>query len=79
MAFRHDRYADLMRQWMRRSRDVIAQRIDGVSPRAIDAVQEGLGLQRWLAPDEVTEDVVRHVFQALIPVPPNPPSAPEQE
>lgn len=79
LAFRHPRYADLMRQWMGRSRDAIARRIDGVNPRVVDAVQEGLGLQRWLAPDEVTEDVVRHVFQVLIPIPPNPPSAPEQE
>ncbi|MBB1513354.1 TetR family transcriptional regulator [Tessaracoccus sp. MC1627] len=79
LAFRQERYADLMRQWMRRSRDAIAQRVDGVSPRAIDAVQEGLGLQRWLAPDEVTEDIVRHVFLALIPEPPTQPSAPEQE
>lgn len=79
LAFRHPRYAGLMRQWMGRSRDAIARRIDGVNPRVVDAVQEGLGLQRWLAPDEVTEDVVRHVFQVLIPIPPNPPSAPEQE
>ena len=79
LAFRQDRYADLLRQWMRRSSAVIARRVVGVSPRAIDAVQEGLGLQRWLAPDEVTEDVVRDVFRALIPDPETPPPVPEQE
>ena len=79
LAFRQERYADLLRQWMRRSSTVIARRIVGVSPRAIDAVQEGLGLQRWLAPDEVTEDVVRDVFRALIPDPETPPPVPEQE
>lgn len=79
LAFRQERYADVLRQWMRRSSTVIARRIVGVSPRAIDAVQEGLGLQRWLAPDEVTEDVVRDVFRALIPDPETPPPVPEQE
>ena len=79
LAFRQERYADLLRQWMRRSSAVIARRVVGVSPRAIDAVQEGLGLQRWLAPDEVTEDVVRDVFRALIPDPETPPPVPEQE
>lgn len=79
LAFRHPRYADLLRQWMGRSRDAIARRIDGVNPRVLDAVQEGLGLQRWLLPDELTDDDIRHVFQALIPAPPTPPSATEQE
>lgn len=79
LAFRHPRYADLMRQWMGRSRDAIARRIDGVNPRVLDAVQEGLGLQRWLQPDQLTDDDIRHVFQALIPATPTQPSAPEQE
>lgn len=79
LAFRHPRYADLLRQWMGRSRDAIARRIDGVNPRVLDAVQEGLGLQRWLLPDELTDADVRDVFDALIPAPPTPPSAPEQE
>ena len=79
LAFRHPRYADLMRQWMGRSRDAIARRIDGVNPRVLDAVQEGLGLQRWLQPDQLTDDDIRHVFQALIPATPTPPSSPEQE
>jgi DNA-binding transcriptional regulator YbjK len=75
LAFRETRYADLMRQWMGRSRDAIARRIDGVNPRVLDAVQEGLGLQRWLLPDELTADDVRHVFHALIPDPPVGPRA----
>ena len=79
LAFRHPRYADLMRQWMGRSRDAIARRIDGVNPRVLDAVQEGLGLQRWLQPDQLTDDDIRHVFQALIPATPTQPSAPEPE
>ena len=79
LAFRHPRYADLMRQWMGRSRDAIARRIDGANPRVLDAVQEGLGLQRWLQPDQLTDDDIRHVFQALIPATPTQPSAPEQE
>ena len=79
LAFRHPRYADLMRQWMGRSRDAIARRIDGANPRVLDAVQEGLGLQRWLQPDQLTDDDIRHVFQALIPATPTPPSSPEQE
>ena len=79
LAFRHPRYADLLRQWMGRSRDAIARRIDGVNPRVLDAVQEGLGLQRWLLPDELTDADVRDVFDALIPATPTPPSSPEQE
>ncbi|MHA6526063.1 TetR/AcrR family transcriptional regulator [Tessaracoccus sp. G1721] len=79
LAFRETRYADLMRQWMGRSRDAIARRIDGVNPRVLDAVQEGLGLQRWLLPDELTADDVRHVFHALIPDPSDPPVGPYQE
>ncbi len=75
LAFRHPRYADLLRQWMGRSRDAIARRIDGVNPRVLDAVQEGLGLQRWLLPDELTDDDIRQVFHALIPAPHTPPSA----
>ena len=79
LAFRQDRYADLLRQWMGRSREAIARRIDGVNPRVLDAVQEGLGLQRWLLPDELTDDDIRQVFHALIPAPHTPPSSPEQE
>lgn len=73
LAFRQRRYAELMRQWMGRSRDAIARRIDGVNPRVLDAVQEGLGLQRWLMPDELTDDDIRQVFRALIPAPPTQP------
>ncbi|MHA6513814.1 TetR/AcrR family transcriptional regulator [Tessaracoccus sp. Z1128] len=76
LAFRHPRYADLMRQWMGRSRDAIARRVEGISARVVDAIQEGLGLQRWLAPGEVTEDDVRRVFAALIPAPADPPVGP---
>jgi DNA-binding transcriptional regulator YbjK len=52
LAIRDDRYAELMRQWMRRAKD---------------AVQEGIGLQRYFLPQEFTEDVVRRTLHDPIP------------
>lgn len=74
LAFRHDRYRDLMRQWMNRASEAIARRIDGVSPRVVDAVHVGLGLHHWLLPDNLPEGLVRGVFEALIPEPTDPSS-----
>ena len=67
LAIRDERYADLMRQWMRRAKDAISRHIHGVSGHVIDAVQEGIGLQRYFLPQEFTEDVVRRTLHDLIP------------
>jgi len=67
LAFRQERYAGLMRQWMRRSKDAIERDVDGVSGHAIDAVQQGLTLQRHFLPEEFGEDVVRHTLSCLLP------------
>jgi DNA-binding transcriptional regulator YbjK len=67
LAIRDERYAELMRQRMRRAKDAIARHIHGVSGHVIDAVQEGVGLQRYFMPREFTEDVVRRTLHALIP------------
>jgi DNA-binding transcriptional regulator YbjK len=67
LAFRHERYADLMRQWMRKARDVISRNIDEERAHVIDAVQEGLGLHRYFLPEEFGEDIIRHVLFDLVP------------
>ncbi|MFD4604226.1 TetR/AcrR family transcriptional regulator [Streptomyces sp. NPDC058464] len=67
LAIRDERYAELMRQWMRRAKDAISRHIHGVSGHVIDAVQEGIGLQRYFLPQEFTEDVVRRTFHDLTP------------
>jgi hypothetical protein len=67
IAANRERYAELMRQWMRRAKDAIARHIHGVSGHVIDAVQEGIGLQRYFLPQEFTEDVVRRTLHDLIP------------
>jgi DNA-binding transcriptional regulator YbjK len=69
LAFRQERYAELMRQWMRRARAAIARYLPSASAPVIDAVQEGLGLHRSLLPEDYTEDVVRRTLHALIPGP----------
>jgi len=67
LAIRDERYAELMRRWMRRARDAIGRHVHGVSGHVIDAVQEGIGLQRYFLPEEFTEDVVRRTLHDLIP------------
>lgn len=67
LAFRDERYAELMRQWMRRAKDAIERQVDGVSGHVVDAVQEGLTLQRYFLPEEFGEDVVRRTLSALRP------------
>ncbi len=79
LAFRLERYADLLRHWMHRSRAVIEARVPGVDGRVIDAVQEGLGIQRFPLPEEVTEGVVRGVFSALLSTSPAAGSPTHQE
>jgi len=66
LAFRQERYAELMRQWMRRARAAISRYLPSASAPVIDAVQEGLAWQRALLPDDYTEDVVRRTLHALI-------------
>ncbi|WP_265520528.1 TetR/AcrR family transcriptional regulator [Oerskovia flava] len=66
LAFRDERYAELVRDWMRRAQGFFAGRIEGVEPHVLDAVQEGLGLHRWFMPEVFTEDVVRGTFRALL-------------
>jgi len=70
LAFRQERYAELMRQWMRRARAAISRYLPSASAPVIDAVQEGLAWQRALLPDDYTEDVVRRTLHALIEGPP---------
>lgn len=67
LAFRDERYAELMRQWMRRAKDAIERQIGGVSGHVVDAVQEGLTLQRYFLPEDFSEDVVRTTLCALLP------------
>ena len=67
LAFRDERYAELMRQWMRRAKDAIERQVDTVSGHVVDAVQEGLTLQRYFLPEEFGEDVVRRTISALLP------------
>jgi TetR/AcrR family transcriptional regulator, regulator of biofilm formation and stress response len=66
LAIRDERYAEMMRQWMRRSRDAIARHVHGISGHVVDAVQEGIGLQRYFLPREFSEDVVRRTIYELI-------------
>ena len=67
LAFRHERYAELMRQWMRRAKDVIEGQVDAMSGHVVDAVQEGLTLQRYFLPEEFSEAVVRRTLCTLLP------------
>lgn len=67
LAFRDERYADLMRQWMHRARAAIARNFPLASAPVIDAVQEGIGLHRSLLPQDYPEDVVRRTLHALLP------------
>jgi len=67
LAIRDERYAALMRQWTRHAKDAISRHIHGVSGHVIDAVQEGIGLQRYFLPQEFTENVVRRTLHNLIP------------
>jgi DNA-binding transcriptional regulator YbjK len=69
LAFRDERYAELMRRWMRRAKTAIERQVDGVSGHVIDAVQEGLTLQRYFLPEEFSEDIVRSALLALSFVP----------
>jgi hypothetical protein len=39
LAIRDERYAELVRQWMRRAKDAAARHVHGVSGHVIDAVQ----------------------------------------
>jgi TetR/AcrR family transcriptional regulator, regulator of biofilm formation and stress response len=67
LAIRDERYAELTRQWMRRAKDAISRHFHGVSGHVIDAVQEGIGPQRYFPPQEFTEGVVRRTLHDLIP------------
>jgi DNA-binding transcriptional regulator YbjK len=67
LAIREERYAELMRQWMRRAREAISRHVHGVSGHVVDAVQEGIGLQRYFLPHEFPEDLVRRTLHDLIP------------
>jgi DNA-binding transcriptional regulator YbjK len=67
LAIREERYAELMRQWMRRAGQAITRHVRGVSGHVIDAVQEGIGLQRYFLPDEFPEELVRRTLHDVIP------------
>lgn len=67
LAFRHERYADLMRQWMRKTRSAISRSIDGERAQVVDAVQEGLSLHRYFTPQEFSEDIIRGALLDLVP------------
>ena len=56
-----------MRQWMRHAKDAIERQIGGVSGHVVDAVQEGLTLQRYFLREEFSEEVVRTTLCALLP------------
>jgi DNA-binding transcriptional regulator YbjK len=66
LAYRDHRYAELMRSWMRRASGAIARSAPGSAARAVDAVQEGLTLQRQLVPEEIDEALVRMTLRAAL-------------
>ena len=69
LAFRQERYAELMRRWMHRARAAISRHLPSASAPVIDAVQEGLAWQRALLPEDYPADVVRRALHALVPAP----------
>jgi DNA-binding transcriptional regulator YbjK len=66
LSYRDERYAELTREWMRRARAAIARTVGDRNARALDAVQEGLTLQRHFLPAEVDEDLVRSTLRAAV-------------
>ncbi|MEU2249598.1 TetR family transcriptional regulator [Streptomyces sp. NPDC019224] len=73
LSYRDERYAELTRHWMRRARSAIAGTLGDEKARAVDAVQEGLTLQRHFMPDEVHPDLIRDTLRrvALDPLGPD--------
>lgn len=67
LAFRDERYAELMRQWMRSAKDAIERQVAGANGHVVDAVQEGLTLQRYFLPAEFSVDAVRRTLRAVLP------------
>lgn len=65
LSFRDKRYADLTRDWMQEAKRAL-QRAGVANARVVDAVQEGLTLQRCFAPEEVTEAVVLAAFRSVV-------------
>jgi DNA-binding transcriptional regulator YbjK len=66
LSYRDERYAELTREWMRRARAAIARTVGDRNARALDAVQEGLTLQRHFLPAEVDEDLVGSTLRAAV-------------
>ena len=66
LAYRDERYADLLRRWMEEARSSIARRFPRSDARAVDAVQEGLALQRDFLPAQVPPALVRTTIQAVV-------------
>jgi hypothetical protein len=64
---RDERYAEWMRQRMHRAKGAIGHHVHGVSGQLVDAVQEGVGLQRCFLAGEFTENIVRRTLRDLIP------------
>lgn len=66
LAYRDERYADLLREWMRRAQTSLAAHPTTAAPPVVDALQEGLCLQRWFMPEAFPESAVRSSFHALV-------------
>ncbi|MFD2840472.1 TetR/AcrR family transcriptional regulator [Populibacterium corticicola] len=69
LSYREQRYAELTREWMKRAHEVIAEANPLVSPRALDAAQEGLTIQRHFMPEEVTEELIFATLNKIATVP----------
>lgn len=65
LAFRDERYAALMRRWTERSQAAIERQLPGLNGRALNAVREGLTLQRYFFPGEVDADLVHATLSAV--------------
>ena len=65
LAFRDERYAALMRRWTERSQAAIERQLPGLNGRALNAVRNGLTLQRYCFPGEADADLVHATLSAV--------------
>ena len=65
LAYRDERYAALLRRWMVEATARIERAFPGADARALDAVQEGLTLQRYFLPEEVDGALIRSALTAV--------------
>ena len=56
---------ELVRRWMERSQAAIERQLPGLNGRALNAVREGLTLQRYFFPGEVDADLVHATLSAV--------------